>query len=81
MDEKTSQKQEKIPYLLGSNPLMTTRELAALLGVSVATFCRWRRDTPEKLPPVWKPDKRRPRYRRVDVEAWLTTPQGEGGRA
>ena len=81
MNEKNYQEKGKFPYLPGSNPLLTTRELAAFLGVSVATFCRWRRDTPEKLPPVWKPDRRRPRYRRVDVEAWLNTPQGEGGRA
>lgn len=51
--------------------LMTSKEVAALLSVSEATLCRWRR-RPDggPIPAVWLCGV--PRYRAVDVYALLS---------
>lgn len=48
--------------------LMTSREVAELLGIASATLCRWRARGDG---PRWTKTGSWVRYRRVDVEAWL----------
>ena len=56
--------------------LLTVRELAAELKVSVRTLERWRRDG---TGPAWMTVGRAVRYRRGDVDAWLRAQRREGG--
>lgn len=50
--------------------LLVSAEVAKWLRVSPATLCRWRQ-TGDGPRVIWL-SKTCPRYRRVDVEAWLT---------
>jgi predicted DNA-binding transcriptional regulator AlpA len=62
--------------------LLSKQQLAELLGVDPWTIDRWRRpDEPTHIPdfpqPVWVSNAT-PRWRRVEVEAWLSTRQRGG---
>jgi excisionase family DNA binding protein len=50
--------------------LLTTREVAEMLGFSPATITHWRARPPKKALPYLKLGGR-VRYRRADVEAYL----------
>jgi len=49
--------------------LLSERELASYLGVSIDTIRRWRRKN--EGPPYLMAGPRRPRYRKSEVDAWL----------
>lgn len=52
-------------------PLLTPQEVAGLLKISLHTLASWRRQAnPHDLP--WIEVGGSIRYRRADVEAWLT---------
>jgi excisionase family DNA binding protein len=53
----------------GDEELLTARQVAAMLNVSLATFKRIRQRG--EGPPSIRVGKRAIRYRRGDVEAWL----------
>jgi predicted site-specific integrase-resolvase len=56
------------PPRMAEEPLMSERELARYLNLSLRTVQRWR--TEGKGPPVlWAHN--RPRYRKAVVDAWL----------
>jgi predicted DNA-binding transcriptional regulator AlpA len=57
------------PRLVSVHELMTSAEVAALLGVSQATLCRWR-ERGIGPPPVWL-SARMPRYFWHDVQRWM----------
>jgi excisionase family DNA binding protein len=56
-------------------PLLTASELAAWLGVPIGTLYAWRAH--RKGPPSLRPG-RELRYRRQDVEDWLTGKTRDG---
>jgi excisionase family DNA binding protein len=58
--------------LAGTERLLTSKEVAELRGVSVATVCRWARDG--KLNPVGPPGSHL-RFRESDVRALLSPQQ------
>jgi predicted DNA-binding transcriptional regulator AlpA len=51
--------------------LMTTEQLARLLGVDPSSVRRWRTSTPIQGPPFIRMSDRVVKYRRADVERWL----------
>jgi predicted DNA-binding transcriptional regulator AlpA len=51
--------------------LMTTEQLARLLGVDPSSVRRWRTSTPVQGPPFIRMSDRVVKYRRADVERWL----------
>jgi excisionase family DNA binding protein len=59
---------------LGENALLTERELADCLKVSLTTVRRLRR-TGKGPPVVWV--GRQPRYRKQDVDAWIAAGGGK----
>lgn len=61
------------PALVSVHELMTSAEVAALLGVSQATLSRWRERGIG--PPVLWLSARMPRYAWHDVEHWIDQSQ------
>jgi predicted DNA-binding transcriptional regulator AlpA len=57
-----------------AQPLLTERELAERLGVTIHTVRRWRYLSPPQGPPVRKLG-RAVRYSVAEVEAWLDDEQ------
>lgn len=53
-----------------TDPLLTIRETAELIGVQPATIHNWRSSGATQLPRAYVVGKR-PRYRRSEVLAWL----------
>ena len=51
--------------------LMTTEQLARLLGVDPSSVRRWRTSTPVQGPPFIRMSDRVVKYRRADVQRWL----------
>ncbi len=52
-----------------SEQLLTAKETAKILGIAHETLARWRA---QKRGPRWTQTGRYIRYRRSDVEAWLS---------
>jgi predicted DNA-binding transcriptional regulator AlpA len=53
------------------NSLMTTDQLARMLGVDPSSVRRWRTSVPVQGPPFIRMSDRVVKYRRDDVERWL----------
>ena len=53
--------------------LMTTEQLARMLGVDPSSVRRWRTSTPVQGPPFIRMSDRVVKYRRADVERWLNS--------
>ena len=51
--------------------LMTTEQLARMLGVDPSSVRRWRTSTPVQGPPFIRMSDRVVKYRRADVQGWL----------
>jgi predicted DNA-binding transcriptional regulator AlpA len=66
---------------IGVDPLalLSKKQLAALLAIDVWTVDRWRKSDPTFPQPIWVTNTT-PRWRRADVEAWLST-RKKGGRS
>ena len=54
-----------------SDTLMTTDQLARMLGVDPSSVRRWRTSTPVQGPPFIRMSDRVVKYRRADVDRWL----------
>jgi len=67
------------PTTLPDNALLTAKELAGWLRLSLSTFESWRLRHPDRGPP-WILVAGQPRYRMGDVRKWLLSdrPSGEG---
>jgi len=57
--------------------LLTEREAAEYLRLSPRTLRRWRTEKPGTGPPVAGYAGQHPRYRRADLDAWLTRKREE----
>jgi predicted DNA-binding transcriptional regulator AlpA len=53
--------------------LLTTEEVAAMIGVDPSTLRRWRTTQPMQGPPFIPISERVTKYRADDIEQWLTT--------
>jgi predicted DNA-binding transcriptional regulator AlpA len=53
--------------------LMTTEQLARMLGVDPSSVRRWRTSTPVQGPPFIRMSDRVVKYRHADVERWLNS--------
>jgi excisionase family DNA binding protein len=63
---------------MNAEALLTTREVAAYLSVSYWTVVDWR--TKGEGPPAVRAGRRAVRYRRAEVDAWLTSTESKGRR-
>lgn len=55
------------------NSLLTTKQLAEMLGVSVATIERWRAHGKPELPPHIRLSSGALRYQPIEVQNWLAS--------
>ena len=55
---------------VSADPMLTTREVAELLGVDVQTIRAWTKRDDDPIPVVRLPDGRM-RFRRSALEAWI----------
>ncbi len=66
------------PAAMRDDPgLLTEREAAEYLRLSPRTLRRWRTEKPGTGPPVAGYAGQHPRYRRADLDAWLTRKREE----
>ncbi len=56
-----------------ADTLMTTEQLARMLGVDPSSVRRWRTAIPIQGPPFIRMSDRVVKYRRADVERWLSS--------
>jgi DNA-binding transcriptional MerR regulator len=62
---------------MAEEPLLSQRQAAAYLNVSIVTLQRWRKRNPPVGPPsIVLPNGYR-RYRKSDLDAWLREHQAE----
>ena len=61
--------------------LLTTRQLAEKLGVSVATIERWRANNEQDQPPYIRLSSGAVRYNPIEVQYWLDSKTEQPGKS
>ena len=68
---KTKMVDENLQRVVFDDHLLTTKDLAKYINLKPATIMKWRREPELDYPKFIKLGKRRIRYKKSDVEAWL----------